>query len=161
MVLNVILSLSFRHYLRPDADCWPLATKRNLTDTKITASRARNYGSFKFIKFVLKIAPNRCPKFGSAQKMLYLCIVNRWSSESHESSLSNGRVATEKDTVNHERQQSGKRQADVDCCNKSLIPWKMRLSESRAMLASALPSVSIFDGETIKNTQLWQRFCMK
>ena len=32
--------------------------------------------------------------------MLYLCIVNRWSSESHESSLSNGRVATEMDEVN-------------------------------------------------------------
>ena len=55
-----------------------------------------------FIKFVLKIAPNRCPKFGIARKMLYLCIVNRWSSESHESSLSNGRVATEMDEVNHE-----------------------------------------------------------
>ena len=53
-----------------------------------------------FVKFVLKIAPNRCPKFGSARKMLYLCIVNRWSSESHESSLSNGRVATEMDEVN-------------------------------------------------------------
>ena len=63
-----------------------LSTKRNLRGSKITASRQRNScvpsvasetsssdGSFKFIKFVLKIAPNRCPKFGSARKMLYLC----------------------------------------------------------------------------------------
>ena len=165
MVLNVILSLSFRHYLRPDADCWPLSTESNTRWPKITDSRARCYCSLKLGDFVLEIAPNRCPKFGSAQKMLYLCtrkqevlgepsgkpsgeyewrlrlsiarassalhspctslvIVNRWSSESHESSLSNGRVATEKDAVNHERQQSGKRRADVDRRKLSLIPCK-------------------------------------
>ena len=73
MVLNVILSLSFRHYLRPDADCCPKSTKSNARWPKNTDSRARNYGSFKFVKFVLKIAPNRGVKFGIARKMLYLC----------------------------------------------------------------------------------------
>lgn len=78
----------------------PKTMKSNLRGPKITDSSIVNYDSFKFVKFVLKIAPNRGVKFGSAQKMLYLCIVNRWSSESHESSLSNGRVATEMDEVN-------------------------------------------------------------
>ena len=49
---------------------------------------------------MLKIGSIGGVKFGIARKMLYLCIVNRWSSESHESSLSNGRVATEMDEVN-------------------------------------------------------------
>jgi len=51
--------------------------KRNLKGSKITDSRPRNYGSFKFVKFGLKIAPNRGVKFGLARKMLYLCIVNQ------------------------------------------------------------------------------------
>jgi len=67
----------WRYVARMIAPPWPLATKRNLSASKITDSRPRNYGSFKFDDFVLKIAPNRCPKFGSAQKMLYLCIVNQ------------------------------------------------------------------------------------
>ena len=52
------------------------AMKRNLKGSKITDSRPRNYGSFKFIKFVLKTAPNRGAKFGIARKMLYLCTRN-------------------------------------------------------------------------------------
>ena len=62
---------------------YPLATKSNTRGSKITDSRARNYGSFKFVKFVLKIAPNWRSKFGTARKMLYLCIV-----------ITNGNVAT-------------------------------------------------------------------
>ena len=49
-------------------------------------------------------------KFAGVVFSSYLCIVNRWSSESHQVHL-NGRVATEKDEVNPERQ-SGKRRTD-------------------------------------------------
>ena len=59
MVLNVILSLSFRHYLRPDADCCPKSTKSNTRWPKLTDSRPRNYVSFQFVEFVLKIAIKR------------------------------------------------------------------------------------------------------
>ena len=38
---------------------WPLLTKRNLADTKITVSRPRNYGSWKCRQLVLKIASKR------------------------------------------------------------------------------------------------------
>ena len=107
----------------------PLSTKSNTRWSKITARRSRCYGSLKLGDFVLKIAPNRGSKFGSARKMLYLCIVNRWRSESHQACL-NGRVATEKDAVNHERQM---RDSATRCSwpKLSLIPWKTRLSESR------------------------------
>jgi len=81
---------------------------------KITTPRPQNCVSINFGKFVLKIAPNRRAKFGGIDNSLYLCIVNRWSSESHQACLrstsgrllpqgrKNGRVATEKDAVNHE-----------------------------------------------------------
>jgi len=126
MVLNVILSLSFRHYcgqtlivalnrgkviydgrkLRIRASCITVrlndAIKRVQSHACMSFAEHEHLRCWKhqFVKFVLKIVPNRCPKFGSARKMLYLCNVNRWSSESHESSLSNGRVATEMDEVN-------------------------------------------------------------
>ena len=86
--------------------CSP-AMKSNTRRSKITDSRPRNYGSFDFGDFVLKIGPNRRAKFGSAQKMLYLCIV-----------ITNGKMATRE--VRH------------------------RVSNTMK-----------------KNTQLWQRFCMK
>ena len=54
-----------------------LATKRNLKGSKITDSRARNYGSLKLGDFVLKIGPNRYPKFGNARIISYLCAVIR------------------------------------------------------------------------------------
>ena len=50
-------------------------------------------------------------KFAGVVFSSYLCIVNRWSSESHQVHL-NGRVATEKDEVN--RKTGGKRRTDVD-----------------------------------------------
>ena len=46
----------------------PKTMKSNLRGPKITDSSIVNYDSFKFVKFVLKIAPNRGVKFGSAQK---------------------------------------------------------------------------------------------
>ena len=76
----------------------PNATGSNLRGPKITDSSIVYYGSFKFVKFVLKIAPNRRVEFGEIGYSSYLCIVNRWSSENHQACL-NGRVATEKDAV--------------------------------------------------------------
>ena len=146
MVLNVILSLSFRHYCGQTliVDRWrrnviSQTRKLRIRGLEITVrlndaiKRVQSHAcmSFaehehlrcwkhQFIKFVLKIAPNRRRKFGTWRKMLYLCIVNRWSSESHESSLSNGRVATEMDEVNQKtgahskwETQSGIRPPDV------------------------------------------------
>ena len=67
-----------------------------------------------FDDFVLKIAPNRRPKFGSARKMLYLCIVNQ-------------------KTGAHSKWETRKRDSATRCSwpKLSLIPWKTRLSESR------------------------------
>ena len=112
--------------LRIRASC---ITVRSKTAIKRVQSHARMSSAereqtrcwkHQFVKFALKIAPNWRVKFGIARKMLYLCIVNRWSSESHESSLSNGRVATEMDEVNQKtgahfkwETQSGIRPPDV------------------------------------------------
>ena len=57
-------------------------------------------------------AQRRSSELASAFTLHRNCNVNRWSSESHQVHL-NGRVATEKDEVNPERQ-SGKRRTDVD-----------------------------------------------
>ena len=43
----------------------PKAAKSNHRGAKISDSSIVYYGSFKFVKFVLKIAPNRGAKFGS------------------------------------------------------------------------------------------------
>ncbi len=51
----------------------PEIPNHNLKSSKITFSGPRCYDSLHLGDFVLKIAPNRGPKFGSAQYMLYLC----------------------------------------------------------------------------------------
>ena len=66
-----------------------------------------------FVKFVLKIAPNRCPKFGSARKMLYLC--------------------TRKQEVLGEP--SGKPSGEYE--------WRLRLSIARASSALHSPCTSL------------------
>ena len=98
----------------------PLSTKRNLRGSKITASRPRNYGSFKFVKFVLKIAPNRRSKFGSVGKMLYLCnafgdaLRVKAAAQHSSSELSYAFTLHFTCSVNHERQKSGIRPPGVD-----------------------------------------------
>ena len=52
-----------------------VAAKSNLEGHEITDQSLQYYGSFKFAKFVLKIAPNRGAKFGSARIFLYLCTI--------------------------------------------------------------------------------------
>ena len=56
-------------------------------------------------------AQHSSSELGSAFTLHFTCIVNRWSSESHQACL-NGRVATEIDVVNHERH-GGRRPPDV------------------------------------------------
>ena len=55
--------------------------KRNLKGSKITDSRGMYYVSFKFSDFGLKIGSIGGAKFGSAQKMSYLCTRNHESNK--------------------------------------------------------------------------------
>ena len=72
-MLNSATCLMGRGTMWRGTSACPRSTKSNLRGSEITFLRPQNYGSFKFIKFVLKIGPIGGVKFGNARKMLYLC----------------------------------------------------------------------------------------
>ena len=59
----------------------PAYHRNNLRGSKITDLRGVYYVSFKFSDFVLKIGSIGGAKFGSAQKMSYLCTRNHESNK--------------------------------------------------------------------------------
>ena len=75
-VLNVAMWQNGKVAAEKCSSC-PKSAKSNLRGPKITASMSRNYVSFQFSDFVLKIAPIGGRKFGGARLILYLCIVNQ------------------------------------------------------------------------------------
>ena len=121
----------------------PKAAKSNLRRPIFTASWPRYYGSFQFSDFVLKTAPNRCPKFGIARKMLYLCralgkcsaSVGCGSAKPERARLcvletfgtseqsSSAPCTTLASSIMRDNK-SGKRRADADRRKLSLIPCK-------------------------------------
>ena len=67
--------------VRSRAKWVPACHRNNLRGSKITDLRGVYYVSFKFSDFVLKIGSIGGAKFGSAQKMSYLCTRNHESNK--------------------------------------------------------------------------------
>jgi len=115
---------------------WPLPTKRNLAGARITASRPRNYGSLKMPSIRAKNRSKSEAKIWSeAKNVVPLQSIREMLCECGlRLSIARARSALRSPcTTLALSGQSGRRLPDVVSRKVSLIPRKMRFSESRAM----------------------------